>query len=126
MYPKLEDAQDVQDNGMTFRLKQISEIRSFLETENETRSRLRHRYKSIYNTFFYISTASGVIAVAAGTAGMTVLGTGIGAPITLPLGIVSIATGTASVGASAICKVLLKKLRRTNASRIWQQPKHPA
>ena len=109
MYPKLEDAQDVQDNGMTFRLKQISEIRTFLESENETRSRLRRRYKSIYNTFFYISTASGIIAVGAGTAGMTALGTGIGAPITLPLGIVSIAMGAASVGVSAICKVLLKK-----------------
>lgn len=109
LYPKLDG---IQDNGMTFRLKQISEIRTFLESENETRSRLRRRYKSIYNTFFYISTASGVIAVGAGTAGMTVLGTGIGAPITLPLGIVSIAMGAASVGASALCKVLLKKVEK--------------
>ena len=122
LYPKLDNINNdiakisaqpiVEDNGMTFRLTQISEIRSFLESENETRSRLRRRYKSIYNTFFYISTASGVIAVGAGTAGMTVLGSGIGAPITLPLGITSIAMGVISVGASALCKVLLKKVEK--------------
>lgn len=110
--PKSEDEQQIEDNGMTFRLTQISDIRSFLESEKDTRSRLRRRYKSIYNTFYYISTASGVIAVGAGTAGMTVLGTGIGAPITLPLGIVSIAMGVASVGASALCKLLLKKVEK--------------
>ena len=110
LYPALQTQPE--ENGMTFRLKQISEIRSFLELENETRSRLRRRYKSIYNTFFYISTASGVIAVGAGTAGMTALGTGIGSPITLPLGIVSIAMGATSVGASALCKLLLRKVEK--------------
>ena len=114
LYPALpaQPEESQQLDGMTFRLKQISEIRSFLELENETRSRLRRRYKSIYNTFFYISTASGVIAVGAGTAGMTALGTGIGAPITLPLGIVSIAMGATSVGASALCKLLLRKVEK--------------
>ena len=115
MYPNLQDKftpQQLEDNGMTFRLKQISEIRSFLESEKDIRSRLRRRYKSIYNTFFYISTASGIVAVGAGTAGMTALGIGIGAPIALPLGIVSIAMGATSVGASALCKVLLKKVEK--------------
>lgn len=112
MYPSLEGMQNLEDNGMTFRLKQISETRSFLESEHETRSRLRRRYKSIYNAFFYVSTASGVIAVGAGTAGMTALGTGIGAPIALPLGIASIAMGAASVGSSALCKILLKKVEK--------------
>ena len=115
LYPNLEDElaqQQLNDNGITFRLKQISEIKSFLESENETRSRLRRRYKSIYNSFFYASTTSGVIAVGAGTAGMTALGTGIGAPIALPLGIVSIGMGAASVGASAICKIILKKVEK--------------
>jgi hypothetical protein len=108
LYPVLAH----EDNGITFRLNQISEIRNFLESENEARSRLRRRYKSIYNTFFYISTAFGVIAVGAGTAGMAALGTGIGVPLTLPLGIVSIAMGATSVGASALCKVLLKKVEK--------------
>ena len=115
LYPNLEDElaqQQLNDNGITFRLKQISEIKSFLESENETRSRLRRRYKSIYNSFFYASTTSGVIAVGVGTAGMTALGTGIGAPIALPLGIVSIGMGAASVGASAICKIILKKVEK--------------
>ena len=118
IYPPLPE-----DNGATFRLIQISEIRSFLESENETRSRLRRRYKSIYNTFFYISTASGVIAVGTGTAGMTALGTGVGTLVTLPLGCVSIVMGAASVGASALCKILLKKVEKHERIKNTAQAK---
>ena len=119
IYPPLP----VEDNGMTFRLNQISEIRSFLDSENETRSRLRRRYKSVYNTFFYLSTASGVVAVGAGTTGMVALGTIIGAPITLPLGIVSIAMGAVSVSSSAICKLLLKKVEKHERIKNMAQSK---
>ncbi len=107
IYPNLPE-----DNGMTFRLKEISEIRSFLESENETRGRLRRRYKSIYNTFFYLSTTSATFAVGSGTAGIAALSTVIGAPITLPLGILSIVMGATSVGSSALCKILIKKVEK--------------
>jgi hypothetical protein len=107
IYPDLPN--NGADNGISFRLGHISDIREFLESETETRSRLRRRYKSIYNAFFYASTATGITAVGAGTAGMTALGTGIGAVIALPLGVVSIAMGAVSVGSSALCKVILKK-----------------
>ena len=36
LYPSLEGMQNLEDNGMTFRLKQISETRSFFESEHET------------------------------------------------------------------------------------------
>ena len=108
LYPELpvEQQHEQQEDGKTFRLKQISEIRSFLDSENEKRSRLRRRYKSIYNTFFHISAVSGIIAVGAGAAG---IGAPITVPITLPLGI---AMGSVSVGTSALCKLLLKKVEK--------------
>jgi hypothetical protein len=91
IYPNLPTEDSPSDEpAQNFRLKQIRDIRDYLENEAEIRSRLRRRYKSIYNTFFYLSTTTGVIAMGAGTGSVVALSTGIGALVALPLGIASI------------------------------------
>ena len=66
MYPNLDEVQHVpqiqqaEDEGKTFRLKRISDIREILKKEVETRGRYRRRYKSVYNTAIYVNAGAGL------------------------------------------------------------------
>lgn len=110
LYPDLSNTED--DSARKYRLKQISEIRDFLEKEAESRGRLRRRYKSIYNTSYYVNTASGITAIGASTAAAISITTGVGIIASLPLGIVAITTGVISVASSAFCKTILRKVEK--------------
>ena len=118
MYPNLDEVQHVpqiqqaEDEGKTFRLKRISDIREFLEKELETRGRYRRRYKSIYNTAIYVNAGAGITSVASGVAAATALATGIGAIVSLPLGFTSVATGVLGVISTGISKLMLKKVEK--------------
>jgi hypothetical protein len=104
--------QQNQDEGMTFRLKRISDIRDYLENEAETRGRLRRRYKSSYNAAYYVNAGASILAIGASTAAATSLATGIGAIASLPLGIVAITSGVLGVIGSKISKIVLKKVEK--------------
>ena len=118
MYPNLDEVQHVpqiqqaEDEGKTFRLKRISDIREFLEKELETRGRYRRRYKSIYNTAIYVNAGAGITSVGSGVAAATALATGIGAIASLPLGFTAVATGVLGVISTGISKLMLKKVEK--------------
>ena len=100
------------DSAQSFRLKQIREIREYLQNEAETRGRLRRRYKSAYNTAHYVNMGSSLTAVASSTAAAISLTTVIGTLAALPLGIVAIATGVVGIVSSKISKLVLKKTEK--------------
>ena len=108
LYPSL----DLEDNGTSFRLNTISEIRNFLDSEVDSRGRLRRKYKSAYNALFYLSTMTGTVAILSGTSGLITLSTGVGVIVAIPLGVASMIMSLTSVGSSAICKLLLKKIEK--------------
>ena len=117
LYPTLSDVNSTTaelptDSAQEFRLKQIREIRDYLEQETETRGRLRRRYKSLYNAAHYTNMGSSLTAVASSTAAAISLTTVIGSIAALPLGIVAIATGVVGVVSSKIGKLLLKKTEK--------------
>ena len=119
MYPNLDEVQHVpqiqqaEDEGKTFRLKRISDIREFLEKELETRGRYsRRRYKSIYNTAIYVNAGAGITSVASGVAAATALATGIGVIASIPLGFTAVATGVLGVISTGISKLMLKKVEK--------------
>ena len=101
-----------EDEGKTFRLKTISDIREFLEKELETRGRYRRRYKSIYNTAIYVNAGAGITSVASGVAAATALATGIGVIASIPLGFTAVATGVLGVISTGISKLMLKKVEK--------------
>ena len=103
---------NLEDNGLTFRLNKISGIQNFLDSEVDSRGRLCRKYKSAYNTLFNLNTISGIGPVCFGTSGAIALSTGVGVIVGIPLGIVSAILGATSVGSSAICKLLLKKIEK--------------
>ena len=97
IYPNLDQHVQLEDptkdEGKTFRLKRISDIRETLEKELETRGRYRRRYKS------------GSSIVAAATAA-----TGVGIIASVPLGFTAVAAVVFNVISSAVSKILLKKI----------------
>ena len=61
LYPNLDQLEDsTKDEGKTFRLRRISDIRETLEKELEIRGRYRRRYKSAYNTAIYLNAGAGL------------------------------------------------------------------
>ena len=114
LYPELPTAPPVVENegAHNFRLQQIRDIREFLQKESETRDRLRKRYKSVWNIFYSITTASGLASVGTSAAAVGTLATGIGAPISIPLGAIAVSTGVISISSSALSKVAMKKLQK--------------
>ena len=113
LYPDLSSQMlDETDQAQNFRLKQIREIRDFLEQETETRGRLRRRYKSLYNTAHYVNVGSGLVAAGSSTMAVLSLSTVVGALPALPLGIVAVITGGVSLISSGISKLVLKKTEK--------------
>lgn len=107
LYPNLEEApREVvrDDEGESFRLKRIYDIREFLEKERETRGRYRRRYKSVYNTAIYVNAGAGLTSVASSVAAGTTALTGIGIFAGVPLGFTAVATGVLSVISTGIAR----------------------
>lgn len=106
LYPNLNN------DGTTFRLTEIRKIRDFLETEVNTRGRVRRSHKRAYNAFYYVNSGAGITAACSTTASIILASTGIGALGAIPLGSVAIVTGVVSVASSKICKIILRKLQK--------------
>ena len=119
IYPNLDEVQHVQledskeeDEGKTFRLKRISDMREFLEKELETRGRYRRRYKSAYNTAIYLNAGAGLTSVGSSVVAAATAATGVGIIASVPLGFTAVATGVLSFVSAEISKILLKKVEK--------------
>ena len=108
IYPNLDEFQHVQledstkDEGKTFRLKRISDIRETLEQELETRGRYRRRYKSAYNTAIYLNAGAGLTSVGSSIVAAATAATGVGIIASVPLGFTAVANGVLSVVSAAV------------------------
>ena len=113
IYPELPQVNPVEeDEGKTFRLKQISDIRELLEKELETRGRYRRRYKSAYNTAIYLNAGAGLTSVGSSVVAAATAATGVGIIASVPLGFTAVASGVLSVVSAAVSKILLKKVEK--------------
>ena len=78
IYPNLDQhVQNEEDEGKTFRLKRISDIRESLEKELEARGRYRRRYKSAYNTAIYLNAGAGLTSVGSSIVAAATAATGV-------------------------------------------------
>ena len=116
-YPNLDEVQHVQDSkeedeGKTFRLKRMSDIREFLEKELETRGSYRRRYKSAYNTAICLNAGAGLTSVGSSVVAAATAATGVGIIASVPLGFTAVATGVLSGVSAGISKILLKKVEK--------------
>ena len=116
MYPNLDQHVQLEDStkdeGKTFRLRRISDIRETLENELETRGRYRRRYKSAYNTAIYLNAGAGLTSVGSSIVAAATAATGVGIIASVPLGFTAVASGVLSVVSAAVSKILLKKVEK--------------
>ena len=113
LYPELPSGfSEAESNGLEFRLKQISEIREFLESEVDHRDKLRRKYKTVWNVFYNLAQVSGLVAVSSGTGAVGTLATCVGAVVSVPLGSVAIVGGLVSAASVALGKATMKKVEK--------------
>ena len=125
MYPNLDQHVQLEDStkdeGKTFRLRRISDIRETLEKELETRGRYRRRYKSAYNTAIYLNAGAGLTSVSSSIVAAATAATGVGIIASVPLGFTAVASGFLSVVSAAVSKILLKKVEKHQQIKLHSQ-----
>ena len=109
VYPELPQTED---QGVQFRLSKISEIRNFLESEVDQRDKLRRKYKTVWNVFYNAAQISGIVAVGSGGGAVGTLASGIGAPVSIPLGGIAIVGGILSGVCVALGKATMRKVEK--------------
>ena len=85
------------DRGHGYRLKIIREIQAFLEEEIKKREEFSKKYFRIANTVNIVDNALIIITIGAEGTGAVLLGTGVGSPFALALGITGVVTGAISL-----------------------------
>ena len=97
------------DQGNTYRLKVISDVQKFLETEISNRDAFSKKYFRVAKIVSNIDNVLIGITVCAEGAGAIMLATGVGAPFALGVGIAGAATGAISlIGNMAVNKTTIK------------------
>ena len=84
------------DRGHSYRLKIIREIQEFLE-EIKKREAFSKKYFRVANTVNIIDNTLIIITIGAEGTGAVLLGTGVGSPFALALGITGVVTGAISL-----------------------------
>ena len=107
--PDIELTEMGNDLGHTYRLKVITDIQKFLETEINNRDAFSKKYFRVARIVSNIDSVLIGITICAEGAGAVLLATGVGSPIALGLGISGAATGAISLlGNIAVKKTTIK------------------
>ena len=102
--PDIELTEMGNDQGHTYRLKVITDIQKFLETEINNRDAFSKKYFRIARIVSNIDNVLIGITICAEGAGAVLLATGVGSPIALGLGISGAATGAFSLLGNIVVK----------------------
>ena len=107
--PDIELHEMGNDQGHLYRLKVITDVQNFLETEISKRDAFSKKYFRVARIVSNIDSVLIGITICAEGAGAVLLATGVGAPIALGLGISGAATGAISLlGNIAVKKTTIK------------------
>ena len=85
------------DRGHSYRLKIIREVQNFLEEEIKKREAFSKKYFRIANIVNIVDNTLITITIGAEGTGAVLLGTGVGSPFALALGITGVVTGAISL-----------------------------
>ena len=102
--PDIELTEMGNDQGHTYRLKVITDIQKFLETEINNRDAFSKKYFRVARIVSNIDNVLIGITICAEGAGAVLLATGVGSPIALGLGISGAATGAFSLLGNIVVK----------------------
>ena len=117
MYPvdELETIKKDDDGGLQFRLKHITDLQKFLESEIQRYSRCKRKYSFSIKIVSGFKTACDVIMTGGSAIGIGLIAGGITTFAGVPVLAVSLGTGILSVGNDIFLKKLTTKIRKHEA-----------
>ena len=113
LYPVLPTAPE-EDEGQAFRLKTIKEVEAFMHAEIAERSRLSKKFDNCSSITSYVNYGLTATTIITGSGGIACLSTGIGAPIALALGGISLASTLTSGITHRLSKIYNVKAKKHN------------
>ena len=111
IYPPIPSAPE-EDEGQTFRLKTIKEVEAFMQQEISERSRLSKKFDNCSSITSYVNYGLTATTIITGSGGIACLTTGIGAPIALALGGISLASTVTSGITHRLSKIYTVKAKK--------------
>ena len=115
LYPPLEDH--------SYRLQEISRLRTYLEEEREKRANLYKKYRRGINAIDGIDTVLLTVSIGMGAGGTVLLSTIIAAPVVLGLEIGALACGALGVTGKFIGRRLAVKAKKHDGIRLLAESK---
>ena len=103
------------DGGVQFRLKHITELQKFLESEVDLYSRCKRKYASTIKITSTLKTIIDVVATAGSAVGVGLISGGVTSFVGLPVLALSIGTGVFGVGNDILLRKLMTKIRKHEA-----------
>ena len=111
LYPAIPSAPE-EDEGQDFRLKTIKEVEAFMHQEIAERSRLSKKFDNCSSITSYVNYGLTATTIITGSGGIACLTTGIGAPIALALGGISLASTVTSGITHRLSKIYTVKAKK--------------
>ena len=111
LYPPIPSAPE-DDEGQTFRLKTIQEVEAFMNTEITERSRLSKKFDNCSSITSYVNYGLTGITIITGSGGIVCLSTGIGSPVALALGGISMLSTVTSGITHRLSKIYTIKAKK--------------
>ena len=110
IYPDLREPSAPPDEIQIYRLNTIKEIEAFLNTEIAERSRLEKKFKNCSSVTSYINYGLTATTIISGSGGIVSVATGIGIPISLGLGTISLVSSLTSGIVHKLSKIYYIKM----------------
>ena len=111
LYPAIPSAPE-EDEGQAFRLKTIKEVEAFLNAEVVERSRLSKKFENCSSVTSYVNYGLTATTIITGSGGIACLTTGIGAPVALALGGISLVATVTSGITHRLSKIYTVKAKK--------------
>ena len=112
LYPSLKEFNQPRETTEIVRLNVISATRTFLEQEVDDRRKIIKKYKKAYTTLDVFNNAAGILSIATGITGVSLLSTVVAAPICISLEGVSGICAISSVVCNVSCKKIIRKIEK--------------
>ena len=120
-YPNLREPSAPPDEIQIYRLNTIKEIEAFLNTEITERSRLEKKFKNCSSVTSYINYGLTAITIISESGGMASVDTGIGIPISLGLGTISLVSSLTSGIVHKLSKIYYIKMTKHHDITVTAQ-----
>jgi len=123
LYPELPDRGTTAPPDQSYRLREISQLKTHLENERDKRGQLHKKYRRGVNALDGVDTALLTAGMGMGIGGVGLLSTIIAAPVVVGLEIAALACGVLGIAGKFVGRRLAVKARKHDEIRVLAESK---